>query len=76
MSLLDSQFGVSDALAGDVSLNLGLVDPVDAGPHKRPPNGYGPKSVSPQRVRVKAGGTGERGKGSLNSGGKNLEVKR
>lgn len=43
-----------DALAGDVSLNLGLVDPIDTDPHKGPSNGYGPKSVSPQRVCVKA----------------------
>lgn len=51
----DSQSGVSDALAGDVSLNLGLVDPIDADPHKDPPNGYRPKGVSPQGVHVKTG---------------------
>lgn len=46
---------MSDALAGDISLNLGLVDSIDTGPDKRPPKGYGPKSVSPQRVCIKAG---------------------
>jgi len=50
----DSQSGMSDALAGDVSLNLGLVDPVDTDPDECPPNGYGPKCVSPQRVCIKA----------------------
>ncbi len=50
----DSQSGMSDALAGDVSLNLCLVDPVDTDPNKCPSYGYGPKSVSPQRVCVKA----------------------
>lgn len=50
----DSQSGLSDALAGDVSLNLGLVDPIDTGPEECPSDGYGPKSVSPQRVHVKA----------------------
>lgn len=50
----NSQSGMSDALAGDVSLNLGLVDPIDTDPDKCPSNGYGPKSVSPQRVCVKA----------------------
>lgn len=49
----DSQSGVSDALAGDVSLNLGLVDSIDTDPNKSPSNGYGPKSVFPQGVCVK-----------------------
>lgn len=53
----DSQSGVGDALAGDVPLNLGLVDPVDTGPDEGPTNAYGPESVSPQRVWVKAGST-------------------
>lgn len=45
---------MSDALAGDVSLNLSLVDSIDTGPNESPSNCYGPKSVSPQRVCVKA----------------------
>lgn len=53
----DLQSGVSDALAGDVPLNLGLVDPIDAGPDEGPTDAYGPESVSPQRVWVKANGT-------------------
>lgn len=53
----DLQPGVSDALAGDVPLNLGLVDAVDAGPDEGPADAYGPESVSPQRVWVKASGT-------------------
>lgn len=53
----DSQPGLSDALAGDVPLNLGLVDPVDAGPDEGPADTYGPERVSPQRVWVKANGT-------------------
>lgn len=48
---------MSDALTGDVPLNLGLVDPIDTGPDEGPTNAYGPESVSPQRVRVKASGT-------------------
>lgn len=52
---------MSEGLAGDVSLNLGLVDPIDTDPDKCPPNGYGPKSVSPQRVYVKAGETEKEG---------------
>lgn len=74
MSLLvkqDSQSGMSDALAGDVSLNLGLVDPIDTDPDERPANGYGPKSVSPQRVCVKASETKK--EGSLNFG-ENLKL--
>lgn len=53
----DLQPGLSDALAGDVPLNLGLVDPIDAGPDEGPADAYGPESVSPQRVWVKANGT-------------------
>lgn len=60
----DSQSGMSEALAGDVSLNLGLVDPIDTDPDECPSDGYGPESVSPQRVCVKAGKT--ENKGSLN----------
>ncbi len=51
----DSQSGMRDALAGDVSLNLGLVNPIDIEPTKGPSKGHGPKSVSPQGVQVKAG---------------------
>lgn len=51
----DSQSGLTDALTGDVPLNLGLVDPIDTGPHKGPTNADGPESVSPQWVWVKAG---------------------
>lgn len=50
---------MSDALAGDVSLNLGLVDSIDTGPDERPSNAYGPKSVSSQRICVKACVRGE-----------------
>lgn len=50
----DSQSSMSDALAGDVSLDLSLVDSIDADPHKSPTNGYSPKSVSPRRFGVKA----------------------
>lgn len=55
---------MSDALAGDVSLNLGLVDPIDTGPDKCPSNADGPKCVSPHRARVKAS---VRGKSELAS---------
>lgn len=48
---------MGDALTGDVSLDLGLVDPIDAGPDGGPADTYGPESVSPQRVWVKASGT-------------------
>lgn len=54
----NSHSGMSDALAGDVSLNLGLVDAIDTDPNECPSDGYGPKSVSSQRVCVKAGETG------------------
>lgn len=53
----DLQPGMSDALTGDVPLNLGLVDPIDTGPDEGPTDTYGPESVSPQRVWVKASGT-------------------
>lgn len=52
----DSHSSMNYVLAGNVSLNLGLVDPIDAGPDKCSSNAYGPKSVSPQRVCVKASG--------------------
>lgn len=68
----DSQFGMNDALAGDVSLNLGLVDPIDTDPDKSPSDWYGPKCVSPQWVCVKAIET--EGQGSLNFS-KNLRIK-
>lgn len=48
---------MSDAPTGDVPLNLGLVDPIDAGPDEGPTDTYGPESVSPQRVWVKASDT-------------------
>lgn len=48
---------MSDALTGDVPLNLGLVDPIDTGPDEGPTDTNGPESVSPQRVWVKASGT-------------------
>lgn len=44
---VDSQSGVGHAPAGDVSLNLGLVDPVDADPDKCPSDCQGPEGVSP-----------------------------
>lgn len=50
----NSQSGLSDAFAGDVPLNLGLVDPIDTGPHKCPTDNKCPESVSPQGVDVKA----------------------
>lgn len=34
----DSQSGMSDALAGDVSLDLGLVDSINTDPDKSPSN--------------------------------------
>lgn len=68
----DSQSGMSDALAGDVSLDLGLVDPINTDPDKSPSNWYGKKCVSPQWVCVKAIETG--GQGSLNFS-KNLKLK-
>ena len=46
---------MSDALAGDISLNHGLVSSIDSDPATRPSDDHGPKSVSPQRVHVKAG---------------------
>lgn len=49
-----SQASLSHALAGDVSLNLGLVSSVYIGPKKCSSNGNSPKSVPPQRVCVKA----------------------
>lgn len=52
MCISDSQFGLSDALARDVSLNLCLVNPIDASPDKRPSNAHSPEGVSPQRVHV------------------------
>lgn len=42
-----SQSGMSDALAGDVSLDLSLVDPIDTDPNECPSDGYSPKRVSP-----------------------------
>lgn len=43
-----------DGPTGDVSLDLGLVDPVDTDPDERPTDGHGPERVSFQRVWVKA----------------------
>lgn len=68
--LKDSQSGVGDALAGDVPLNLGLVDPIDTGPDEGPTNAYGPESVSPQRVWVKAGSTVKTHHGQRQTDGK------
>lgn len=51
---VDLQSGVSDGLAGDVSLNLGLVDAVDTYPNKCSSNSQSPKRVSPQRVCIEA----------------------
>lgn len=51
---------MNDSLAGDVSLHLGLVCPVDDDPAQRSSNGDGPESVTSQRVHVKAGGTGRK----------------
>lgn len=45
---------MSNALAGDVSLNLRLVGPIYTGPKKCPSNGNSPKSVSSQGVCIKA----------------------
>lgn len=44
---VNSQSGVGHALAGDVSLNLGLVDPIDTDPDKCPSDSQGPEGVSP-----------------------------
>lgn len=63
---------MSEALAGDVSLNLGLVDAIDTDPDKCPSNGYGPKSVSPQGVCVKASETEKEGSLTFSE---HLEVK-
>lgn len=46
---------MSDALARDVSLNVGLVCSIDNYPAYCSSNGYGPESVSPQGVYIKAG---------------------
>lgn len=54
----DSRSGMSDGLTGDVSLDLGLICPIDSDPAHCSSNSYGPKSVSSQRVYVKAGETG------------------
>lgn len=48
---------MSDAFAGDVSLNLGLVSPINNYPANSSSNGYGPERVSPQGVNVKTGET-------------------
>ena len=55
-----SRSGMCNVLAGDVSLNLSLIDPIDTDPNKCPANSYGPKSVSPQRVCVKTSETKKR----------------
>lgn len=62
---------MSDGLAGDVSLDLSLVDPIDTAPDECPANAYSPKSVSPQGVHVKAGVTGERGQFKIQLKAKN-----
>lgn len=48
---------MSDALAADESLNHGLVSPTNSNPAKCCSDDDGPKSVSPQRIYVKAGVT-------------------
>ena len=50
----DLQSGVGDGLAGEVPLDLGLVDTVHADPDEGPPDGQCPESVSPQWVHVEA----------------------
>ena len=53
------QSGVGLGLAGDASLDDGLVDPVDAQPREGAPDGQRPEGVASQRVGVEAeGGTG------------------
>lgn len=47
--------------AGDVALDLGLVDSVDARPHETPPHHYGPEGVSLPRVRIEAASRQYRG---------------
>lgn len=54
----DSHSGMGDGLTGDVSLYLGLVCPIGNNPAYCSSNSHGPKSVSSQRVYVKAGETG------------------
>ena len=58
----DSQSGVDDGLAGEVPLDLGLVDTVHTDPDEGPADGQGPEGVSPQGVQVEASqnGDGER----------------
>lgn len=48
---------MSDTLAGDISLNLRLVAPIDACPDSISSKDQGPKRVSPQGVYVEAGET-------------------
>lgn len=62
---------MGDGLAGDISLNLSLVDPIDTAPDECPADAYSPKSVSPQWVHVKAGVTGERGQFKIQLKAKN-----
>ena len=50
---LGLQFCMESVFTGDVSLHLGLVDPVDGGPGESPPDDNGPERVSLQRVRIK-----------------------
>lgn len=44
---------MESVFTGDVSLHLGLVDPVDGGPCESPSDDNGPERVSLQRVRIK-----------------------
>lgn len=44
---------MESVFTGDVSLHLGLVDPVDGGPRESPSDDNGPERVSLQRVRIK-----------------------
>lgn len=50
----DSHFGVSHGFARDVSLHLGLVDPIDTGPDKRASKRDCPEGVPPQWTSIKA----------------------
>ena len=50
----DLHFGVSHGFARDVSLHLGLVDPIDTGPDKRASKCDCPEGVPPQWTSIKA----------------------
>lgn len=50
---LGLQFCMESAFAGNISLHLGLVDTIYAGPCEGPSNNNCPECVSLQRVRIK-----------------------